>query len=103
MVPIPFSERSIFFFKPRVFRTFFMLEKCFFQIYFVLTWTSVQVVSGAGHHVYADKPEAFNQIVLDACNYSDGVVRNNLALMPPDSGDESDAESDATEPSNRRG
>ncbi|XP_018580013.1 1-acylglycerol-3-phosphate O-acyltransferase ABHD5 [Anoplophora glabripennis] len=65
------------------------------------SYFKLQVVSGAGHHVYADKPEAFNQIVLDACNYSDGVSRNNLALMPPDSGGESDAESNASDSNNR--
>ncbi|KAJ8928510.1 hypothetical protein NQ314_018926 [Rhamnusium bicolor] len=49
-----------------------------------------QVITGAGHHVYADKPEAFNQIVVDACNYNDQLSRNNLALMPPDSNEESE-------------
>lgn len=65
------------------------------------SYFKLQVVSGAGHYVHADKPEAFNQIVLDACSYSDGGLRNNLALMPPDSGDESDAESDGSEPNSR--
>lgn len=36
-------------------------------------------MTGAGHHVYADKPEAFNQIVIDACNYSDN---SNPAILP---------------------
>lgn len=38
------------------------------------------VISGAGHHVYADKPEAFNQLVLDACSLTDNQS-NNLAIM----------------------
>ncbi|XP_060533182.1 (Lyso)-N-acylphosphatidylethanolamine lipase-like [Cylas formicarius] len=33
----------------------------------------LQIVTGAGHHIYADKPEAFNQIVIDACNYTDST------------------------------
>ncbi|XP_072396698.1 (Lyso)-N-acylphosphatidylethanolamine lipase-like isoform X1 [Diabrotica undecimpunctata] len=40
----------------------------------------LQVVSGAGHYVYADKPEAFNQIVLDACAYTDSEEKRPLAI-----------------------
>ncbi|KAJ8925450.1 hypothetical protein NQ315_009283 [Exocentrus adspersus] len=57
----------------------------------------LQVISGAGHLVYADKPEAFNQVVLDACRNTDkGLSKLAVApaLMPPDSGDESDVEND---------
>ncbi|CAG9858495.1 unnamed protein product [Phyllotreta striolata] len=37
----------------------------------------LQVVTGAGHHVYADKPEAFNQIVLDACQSVDSLINSD--------------------------
>lgn len=29
------------------------------------------MIQGAGHHVYADKKEQFNQLVLKACRVSD--------------------------------
>lgn len=32
---------------------------------------NVQVISGAGHHVFADKPELFNKYVNEACTISD--------------------------------
>lgn len=32
-----------------------------------------QVISGAGHHVYADKSEIFNKHVLEACIFSDNI------------------------------
>lgn len=44
-----------------------------------------QVVSGAGHHVYADKPAIFNQFVNDACNLTDSnelsVVKYSLSAV----------------------
>lgn len=49
-----------------------------------------QVISGAGHHVYADKPELFNQIVAETCNIADGV--NSRAIMPPSSNQEQSEE-----------
>lgn len=33
----------------------------------------LQVISGAGHHVYADKSEIFNKHVLEACDLSDSI------------------------------
>ncbi|XP_013137459.1 PREDICTED: 1-acylglycerol-3-phosphate O-acyltransferase ABHD5-like isoform X3 [Papilio polytes] len=33
--------------------------------------TYVQVINGAGHHVYVDKPELFNKYVLEACARAD--------------------------------
>lgn len=39
----------------------------------------IQVITGAGHHVYADKPEAFNRYVVEACSFSDSLeTRNKL-------------------------
>ncbi|KAK0166255.1 hypothetical protein PV328_004692 [Microctonus aethiopoides] len=53
------------------------------------SYVNVQIISGAGHHVYADKSEIFNKHVLDACELSDTIaklssehVRNNLKNFP---------------------
>lgn len=35
----------------------------------------LQVITGAGHHVYADKSETFNKYVLEACALSDSIPR----------------------------
>lgn len=32
---------------------------------------SFQVISGAGHHIFADKPEVFNHYVNEACHFAD--------------------------------
>ncbi|XP_051171116.1 (Lyso)-N-acylphosphatidylethanolamine lipase isoform X2 [Leptopilina boulardi] len=37
------------------------------------SYVNVQVISGAGHHVYADKSEIFNKHVLEACIFSDNI------------------------------
>lgn len=40
---------------------------------------------GAGHHVYADKPETFNKHVIDACALADGDTSlRHLSLMSPE-------------------
>lgn len=36
------------------------------------------MVAGAGHHVYADKPAAFNQYVNEACDLTDS---NKVAVI----------------------
>ncbi|XP_022903322.1 (Lyso)-N-acylphosphatidylethanolamine lipase-like isoform X2 [Onthophagus taurus] len=33
------------------------------------------IINGAGHHIYADKPEIFNKHVLDACALTDTTTR----------------------------
>lgn len=41
--------------------------------------TYLQVITGAGHHVYADKAETFNRYVIEACSLSDsGETGNKL-------------------------
>ncbi|XP_018329714.1 protein ABHD4 [Agrilus planipennis] len=35
------------------------------------SYVRVRVLPGAGHHVYADKPEAFNYSVIEACDLTD--------------------------------
>lgn len=35
------------------------------------SYVNMQVINGAGHHVYADKTETFNKCVLEACAHYD--------------------------------
>ncbi|XP_026762946.1 1-acylglycerol-3-phosphate O-acyltransferase ABHD5 isoform X2 [Galleria mellonella] len=45
--------------------------------------TYVQVINGAGHHVYLDKPELFNKYVLEACSRADErKPASNTELVP---------------------
>lgn len=36
------------------------------------------MISGAGHHIFADKPEVFNEYVNAACRFSDNLPDNDL-------------------------
>lgn len=36
------------------------------------------MISGAGHHIFADKPEVFNDYVNAACRFSDSLPENDL-------------------------
>ncbi|KAF2899955.1 hypothetical protein ILUMI_06222 [Ignelater luminosus] len=62
------------------------------------SYVKLQIISGAGHHVYADKPEVFNKHVIEACNYADGIASKYSAIMPSSNSEktESDAETDET-------
>lgn len=55
---------------------------------------SYQIINGAGHHVYLDKPEIFNKYVREACQYTE---RAPPAISPTDE-TESDQECDQTKP-----
>lgn len=50
---------------------------------------NIQVITGAGHHVYADKPETFNRYVIEACNVADSgetrkkPLRETKSSSPP--------------------
>ncbi|XP_026740866.1 1-acylglycerol-3-phosphate O-acyltransferase ABHD5 isoform X4 [Trichoplusia ni] len=47
------------------------------------TNTYVQVINGAGHHVYLDKPDLFNRFVLEACARADmRDPRDARAILP---------------------
>lgn len=46
-----------------------------FFVYFL------KIISGAGHHVYADKPEIFNRYVNEACNLTDSSEDRTVAVI----------------------
>ncbi|XP_019881715.1 (Lyso)-N-acylphosphatidylethanolamine lipase isoform X2 [Aethina tumida] len=49
------------------------------------SYFKLQVIQGAGHHIYADKPEQFNNVVREACRYTDTQKPKSRAIMPPES------------------
>ncbi|XP_021941395.1 protein ABHD4 isoform X2 [Zootermopsis nevadensis] len=43
---------------------------------------NIQVISGAGHHVYADKAETFNRHVIEACKLADSEqTKKNVSIQ----------------------
>lgn len=69
---------------------------------------NIRIINGAGHHVYADKPDIFNQYVIDACSNKDlnvekiniqnisnvNINSNNVIVQGNDEGTESDQENE---------
>ncbi|XP_076163871.1 pummelig isoform X2 [Ptiloglossa arizonensis] len=49
------------------------------------SYINVQAITGAGHHVYADKSEIFNKYVLEACNLSDSIPQLATSNIRPNS------------------
>lgn len=43
----------------------------------------MQVITGAGHHVYADKSEIFNKYVQEACTLSDSIPHLTSSNLRP--------------------
>lgn len=43
----------------------------------------LQVITGAGHHVYADRSETFNKYVLEACALSDSIPHLTSSNLHP--------------------
>lgn len=54
----------------------------------------MQVITGAGHHVYADKSEIFNKYVQEACALSDSVSHLTSSNLRPYTKPISDQEAD---------
>lgn len=42
---------------------------------------NTQVISGAGHHIFADKPDVFNDYVNSACRFSDKLPDDETGEM----------------------
>lgn len=61
------------------------------------SYFKLQVITGAGHHVYADKPEVFNQVVLDACTYTDNIANNTVLMSPKADEEMEESESETKE------
>lgn len=40
-------------------------------------FSSLQIVKSAGHHVYADKPQSFNNAVKKVCNAVDAKLERD--------------------------
>ncbi|XP_012228549.1 (Lyso)-N-acylphosphatidylethanolamine lipase [Linepithema humile] len=47
------------------------------------SYVNVQVITGAGHHVYADRSETFNKYVQETCALSDSTSRLTSANLRP--------------------
>ncbi|XP_053972044.1 (Lyso)-N-acylphosphatidylethanolamine lipase isoform X2 [Hylaeus anthracinus] len=47
------------------------------------SYINVQAITGAGHHVYADKSDIFNKYVLEACNLSDSIPQLTATNIRP--------------------
>ncbi|XP_017886785.1 protein ABHD4 isoform X2 [Ceratina calcarata] len=47
------------------------------------SYINVQAITGAGHHVYADKSEIFNKYVLEACNVTDSMSHLTSSNVRP--------------------
>lgn len=41
------------------------------------SFVNVEIIKNAGHHVYADRAEEFNELVVKACLYSDNNKEKN--------------------------
>jgi abhydrolase domain-containing protein 4 len=39
------------------------------------SYVRLEIISEAGHHVHADNPESFNEIVVDVCNLTEKELR----------------------------
>lgn len=40
----------------------------------------LQIIDGAGHHIFADKPDSFNEIVSKICRGADASEKTNQTL-----------------------
>ncbi|XP_054277772.1 1-acylglycerol-3-phosphate O-acyltransferase ABHD5-like isoform X2 [Macrosteles quadrilineatus] len=52
------------------------------------SYTAIKTIMGAGHHVYADKSEVFNETVNEICQFADDCsdTEDNVASSQPDEG-----------------
>ncbi|XP_044265498.1 (Lyso)-N-acylphosphatidylethanolamine lipase-like [Tribolium madens] len=45
------------------------------------SYVRLEVIKDAGHHVHADNPECFNEIVVDVCNFTE-TNKSNALVVP---------------------
>ncbi|XP_069675695.1 (Lyso)-N-acylphosphatidylethanolamine lipase isoform X3 [Periplaneta americana] len=45
------------------------------------SYVNIQVITGAGHHVYADKAETFNRHVIEACKLADSGELSKTSVI----------------------